>query len=753
MSNVVQEYFNNRTPEVEALYAAYRRGEVDIFGNRRDAPGYSLASSVDNPNLTDTSVIGQAPTQTTNTNTSTNTSANTQTNIEQASTPSDIMNPADVERLYQDVLDRKADPYGLEFYTGMSYEQAKKELEGSPEYLTNEYYKEKFGAPLTYEQRALFPSGMSLADRYAKIDSFATPGGDTGGTGTGGTGTGGISTLPTQFDPTGAIPIDLGLERTFRGVVGRDPRQEDYDFYLKEFGDVFDFADRADLTRRLRPEQLERFDRQLGLPSTVRRDAAGNIPTVDPLNFDSFGATPATAGIESLRPRDAAGNLISGTMASAFANPQFTSPFSIQTEQQQLPDTFTQLGSLFGEQFKEDIRGPLEEQIRAEIAEEAEGKRAGGLASLYKEGGEVGDAGLANIAQKMASYGRYGDTMLAHISPEEAMMLKAMGGSGTRNPVTGLPEFFLKKIFKSVKSILKPIYKTVKPFIPYILPMNIGVPLAAADAGFTDGKFDFKKAATAAAKVAAANKIGEAMASAPAAGTPTIPSSTVGPGGGNVVGTVAGAAGPISVPSGAGTPFAVPPAAPPAPRAGLGGFKDQTVDRLSRIGSGIKARGTEALAGDFSGFKGTFVPSTVFVGASGLEAGMKEAEKAKAKRDAIFAAEEDKKKRFRGLASRLGQDFPFGYNEGGISSLPPRYLDGMGDGMSDSIKANIGGMQEARLADGEFVVPADVVADLGNGSSNAGAERLYSMMDRIRQARHGTTKQPPEVNVNKALPA
>ena len=56
-------------------------------------------------------------------------------------------------------------------------------------------------------------------------------------------------------------------------------------------------------------------------------------------------------------------------------------------------------------------------------------------------------------------------------------------------------------------------------------------------------------------------------------------------------------------------------------------------------------------------------------------------------------------------------------------------------------------------ADGEFVIPADVVADMGNGSSNAGAERLYSMMDRIREARHGTTKQPPEVNVNRMMPA
>ena len=132
---------------------------------------------------------------------------------------------------------------------------------------------------------------------------------------------------------------------------------------------------------------------------------------------------------------------------------------------------------------------------------------------------------------------------------------------------------------------------------------------------------------------------------------------------------------------------------------------------------------------------------------------MEEAANIRRKQQAIIAAQEEKKKKYRDLASDLRRRFPYGYKEGGVSSLPPRYLDGAGDGMSDSIRANIGGMQEARLADGEFVVPADVVADLGNGSSNAGAERLYSMMDRIRQARHGTTKQPPEVNVNKTLPA
>jgi hypothetical protein len=86
-------------------------------------------------------------------------------------------------------------------------------------------------------------------------------------------------------------------------------------------------------------------------------------------------------------------------------------------------------------------------------------------------------------------------------------------------------------------------------------------------------------------------------------------------------------------------------------------------------------------------------------------------------------------------------------------SLPPRFLEGAGDGMSDSIKASIGGMQEARLADGEFVVPADVVSHLGNGSSKAGAKKLYAMMDKIRKARTGRERQAPEVNAAKYMPA
>jgi hypothetical protein len=88
-----------------------------------------------------------------------------------------------------------------------------------------------------------------------------------------------------------------------------------------------------------------------------------------------------------------------------------------------------------------------------------------------------------------------------------------------------------------------------------------------------------------------------------------------------------------------------------------------------------------------------------------------------------------------------------------VGGMPPRFLSGGGDGMSDSIKANIGGTQEARLADGEFVVPADVVSGLGNGSSKAGAKQLYTMMDRVRQARTGTKQQGKQINPRKLMAA
>ena len=82
-----------------------------------------------------------------------------------------------------------------------------------------------------------------------------------------------------------------------------------------------------------------------------------------------------------------------------------------------------------------------------------------------------------------------------------------------------------------------------------------------------------------------------------------------------------------------------------------------------------------------------------------------------------------------------------------------RMLKGPGDGMSDSIPAVIAGKQPARLANDEFVVPADVVSHLGNGSSEAGAKQLYRMMDKVRTARTGKQAQAKQINPNKYMPA
>ncbi len=93
--------------------------------------------------------------------------------------------------------------------------------------------------------------------------------------------------------------------------------------------------------------------------------------------------------------------------------------------------------------------------------------------------------------------------------------------------------------------------------------------------------------------------------------------------------------------------------------------------------------------------------------------------------------------------------FGQGYAAGGT----PRFLSGGGDGMSDDIPATINGDQPARLADGEFVIPADVVSHIGNGSSKAGAKQLYSMMNKVRKARTGNPKQGKQINPSKYLPA
>lgn len=112
-------------------------------------------------------------------------------------------------------------------------------------------------------------------------------------------------------------------------------------------------------------------------------------------------------------------------------------------------------------------------------------------------------------------------------------------------------------------------------------------------------------------------------------------------------------------------------------------------------------------------------------------------------------------------AARLPVDTTVKAAHGGIMGLAhggkpthPQgtYLKGDTDGMADKIPGTIDGVQPARLAHGEFVIPADVVSHLGNGNSDAGAQQLYKMMERIRMARTGNSKQGKEINPSKFMP-
>jgi hypothetical protein len=151
----------------------------------------------------------------------------------------------------------------------------------------------------------------------------------------------------------------------------------------------------------------------------------------------------------------------------------------------------------------------------------------------------------------------------------------------------------------------------------------------------------------------------------------------------------------------------------------------------------------------------------------------KELDAQKAEADRIMADQENRTREEIAFAQDVLARYPIEYRRltsedveamgmagGGLAGLnafkaggQPRFLKGGGDGMSDDIPATIGGRQKAALSDGEFVIPADVVSHLGNGSSRAGAKKLYSMMDNIRKARTGKERQAPEVKADRYMPA
>lgn len=185
---------------------------------------------------------------------------------------------------------------------------------------------------------------------------------------------------------------------------------------------------------------------------------------------------------------------------------------------------------------------------------------------------------------------------------------------------------------------------------------------------------------------------------------------------------------------------------PPPPTGYQGGIPAYTA---------VQGRAAEPVAGSRPGAGHQYFTGVKFAPAAGLPA-------AKAAVDAQVTglnalntanAQQDATQQAARLPVKAAHGGIMGLARGGKPTHPQgTYLRGDTDGMADKIPGTIDGVQPARLAHGEFVIPADVVSHLGNGNSDAGAKQLYKMMDRIRTARTGTSKQGKKINPSKFMP-
>jgi len=423
---------------------------------------------------------------------------------------------------------------------------------------------------------------------------------------------------------------------------------------------------------------------------------------------------------------------------------------------------------------------------------------------------------MTQTAQAIQAQGRGNDSMLMHMSPREVGGLQALamahGGSLTINPKTGLPEAgFLEDILPTLLGVGLSFIPGVGPMMAAGI-VGGGTAIATGDVskGLMAGLGAFGGANLAAglgaagasgaasasgAGAAGAGTAGSALPSAagptvtlPVSGDVSLLQSFSGPQAGT---TTAGLIdGGLSATGGSGVSAGLPPqtftsnaaqagrgfqnlvtgqpgsfdkfigtaATPTTEATGLGGTMGAIKTAGSVLAPAFAPKPYEPPEGEESTYEGPYVPTERTV-----RYPTEEERRRLGTSEFTYFTPSNPVPGFQPFRAAQGGEVP-DYKQGGIAALargrketrkgmPPRFLAGGGDGMSDSIPAVINGNQPARLADGEFVVPADVVSHLGNGSSKAGAKKLYAMMDRVRKARTGKKRQAPEVNMNRMMPA
>ena len=386
-------------------------------------------------------------------------------------------------------------------------------------------------------------------------------------------------------------------------------------------------------------------------------------------------------------------------------------------------------------------------------------------------------------AQNLASQGRYGDSTLVHMTPQEVGGLQALarshGTTLTTNPNTGLPEAFnLRGLLPALAGagLAMATGGTSLALSPLQIGLLTGGLGAAATGDIKKGLMIGLGAAggaglagsaglTSAAGSGAAGASGTGIT---AAAPPPIEAGTAftaGPGSGGA--GFSGSSGLAGSPSGYSLAGPSASGITPSSTALMPKATPSTMDFLAANKSNISMAAAPVLSDALQppGVKplepATYRPYDLSIeNVSGQDpyapGSTREREQLRYAftprpvttdpNQAIYAADG-------GFMGR-GDEDPVEMAMGGLAAFKQgHYLQGGGDGMSDSIPAVISNRQPARLADGEFIVPADVVSGLGNGSSNAGAKQLYGMMDRVRQGRTGKKKQAPEIKPQKYMPA
>lgn len=411
------------------------------------------------------------------------------------------------------------------------------------------------------------------------------------------------------------------------------------------------------------------------------------------------------------------------------------------------------------------------------------GDRAqGGLISSYRYGGPVHPP-YREEARQVAAQGRGPDTQLMHVTPKELRGLASLHPSGQlpRNPQTGLPEAgFLENVLPGILGTVVGSFVGM-PWLGAVIG-GVGTGLATGDLGkgLLSGLMSFGLGSAFS---------GLAEAGATAATTEAAKTATAASAANPMIATGSGFGADVvmpatSLPSGGAATF---PAGPPT-----GNFLERAAqgisnipDKLSNIPNTLSNIGT-GLTDPTALTKNALSAGTGLMSAYGLaQASNAPSAWTPAMPQQPTGPTQPTPTNLRtptgyaptvatGYGSRTGEGtffspnpgFPYmassgghvkalatggviprGYDSyemarGGIASMPSGMIRGPGAGMDDAINGTIDGRREVRLSDGEYVLSADVVSSIGDGSSEAGARRLKEMVENIREKKYGRPKQP-----------